>query len=941
MDQPPLTHQYLPTFDDTASGFTDQMGFSRMEADHLPDRTTAGLPYEGSTVNPSDLSTVPTWQPSSCTSVSDFQAPNPHQSSHQNEKSNSIGSLRYPMHSVAVKEMSNARRQLTPKQIKRGSLHRPVGPSPGISSSIYYQDTTLDSGVSYRTSDGIIKSRHPLKRRQSLTGPASLAFNTTSHRSSTRTNPQRPCGAAIAAIDIWMVKHPREKPNAEEIHALQFLYEPDASPESLSNWVERISRDTSGSGAEVVLDQDIIAPYRFNQGKCIKNRDVMPKIERNEDKPLPCTARCGALYENKEKWKAHELHNYPQGLWYCRHQRCARRIFFRKDHFKTHLTTNHKETQLTEEYLQESYLKIDSQYSRRCLFEDCQIKFRTWKERLNHLAEHFRGPWLESEWRQPLDESSHEPVIVSTVMDDSTTEGSNDSDFGGDNAGAAPTSEEASGAGESSSGPSNNQSKPRTDSRGNGPSDRERFFAHMGQSYDNKVCLELVPSAKWSSPQTKQNLNPVPPQKQKLNHHGTFSWYRGYMPSHVYWAIGVCNSIEGALTKVSTTMMCNTTRPRTVGLQDLEHYEVDDMFCKRHVASTYAFIVSLLRSSLPLFVRPTVIYNLSHLVYRYLSAYSNGMSITDDIFDVRAMFQQLVILRDRLGSQQDVESTGLLRHSREKRPISVERGRPAAPQLLIHEKQHDHRLYTHVSILGDLISGRSCSESSETISAGSSFEFTSATPDCDSIRDLIAVTDTKRIFGRTADSIRSVASLASDRPYRTITRKYTSETSVTMVASDSDTPAPSVQTLVPDAPVRFRKERLYRPSNLAPTTFAMSRFLSEYDSHQAFLINGFERTYKHVLTPKPPSSMLSSSHKITNDPMELEHLSAVKKRVIFSAETTAIRWKNRTRISTMKRDGIIETQKDAMEENGVARCAAKSIEFVESNGQEPRTLSLK
>lgn len=158
------------------------------------------------------------------------------------------------------------------------------------------------------------------------------------------------------------------------------------------------------------------------------------------EKPFQCTRKCGQNFQKKDDWRKHEEIKFPQEGWVCTlktvvtangvrrcayceqinpahdhastHHRkhwaacqaqahnCCEKSFYRKQHFKQHFKSVHPHLQASD-YEPSSYFPIESDFSRHCGF--CTARFGTWKDRLNHIAEHFEtGRKHMRDWRDPL-----------------------------------------------------------------------------------------------------------------------------------------------------------------------------------------------------------------------------------------------------------------------------------------------------------------------------------------------------------------------------------------------------------------------------------------------------------------------------------------------------------------------------------------------------------
>lgn len=362
------------------------------------------------------------------------------------------------------------------------------------------------------------------KRAKTVVTGALVTSVTTRRRSVKGEMLTKPSVAAIGVMNIWSGTHPGKIPNKKDIRWIRDMFDAAASPDSLLHWFEMTLMENEKEHKVTVLsEQEVTGPYRCNQEKCTKKLGTVTKIIYDENKPLPCTARCGASFKDKEKWKTHEKRNHPQGLWCCQDPACQLKpkkywIKFRKEDFKTHLQKFHKDLLISERYCEENYLPINSIFSRKCLFEDCDTVITAWTGRLDHLAKHFReGPWIESQWRGPLDEATIEPALEIPPTEDSDTddsESSSDSDTSDDDQSLEDSEDSLDGHGPGSKpeGPQNQDhlpEKPKGSRSRNNFSDRQQGsgqespsnYSHYSHGY--KYCSG--PPQKFSSP-SKRNI---------------------------------------------------------------------------------------------------------------------------------------------------------------------------------------------------------------------------------------------------------------------------------------------------------------------------------------------------------------------------------------------------------------------------------------------------
>ena len=104
----------------------------------------------------------------------------------------------------------------------------------------------------------------------------------------------------------------------------------------------------------------------------------------------------------------HEETHVPQHVWLCAYDSCRSlsdkdRKYSRRDHLKTHMKKKHPDHEPTDERLLSCRQPANSEFDERCIFQDCQTRFQTWSERIDHMAEHFHRPWTEAEWRRSED----------------------------------------------------------------------------------------------------------------------------------------------------------------------------------------------------------------------------------------------------------------------------------------------------------------------------------------------------------------------------------------------------------------------------------------------------------------------------------------------------------------------------------------------------------
>ncbi|MCJ1240007.1 hypothetical protein MMC14_008007 [Varicellaria rhodocarpa] len=169
--------------------------------------------------------------------------------------------------------------------------------------------------------------------------------------------------------------------------------------------------------------------YRHNRRKCVPaaGESLSAGSGKKVNHPFACTNRCGRVFKRKDDWRKHEEINYPQEIWVCRLEPCVsgpveKRTSFRKDKFREHLTKKHPVMDVTEGDVGSARFTVDSKFSRKCIFRDCNEEFDGWKGRIDHLAEHMVTEWDISQWRDSADESN-------ARREETTDDDSSDSDL--------------------------------------------------------------------------------------------------------------------------------------------------------------------------------------------------------------------------------------------------------------------------------------------------------------------------------------------------------------------------------------------------------------------------------------------------------------------------------------------------------------------------------
>ena len=245
----------------------------------------------------------------------------------------------------------------------------------------------------------------------------------------------------IAACHLWLQKNPANSPSEHIVSCLSFLY--GGSPQSIRKWFSRnvvIPEDDGDTDYRTVLTSghDIASHYRRNRRECTRGVDnigsavlTSMQSERDEMQSFACTSRCGKTFSKKADWKRHEEINRPPKVWLCNLGACPsdlekRRPFFRKDHFQNHLAKNHANVIVTKRDIAACCTPIKFNFSRYCIFRDCDERFGSWKKRIDHIAEHFKKSWDMSQWRD-TDDDPEDTGEVSSQMSSSHDSGSEQS----------------------------------------------------------------------------------------------------------------------------------------------------------------------------------------------------------------------------------------------------------------------------------------------------------------------------------------------------------------------------------------------------------------------------------------------------------------------------------------------------------------------------------
>ena len=223
-----------------------------------------------------------------------------------------------------------------------------------------------------------------------------------------------PHNITITACSLWLSRKPGKMPSEHEMSCLSMLY--GSSIKRIRNWFMRngtasIEDEDTGYQTMRDLETDIISLYQGNRG-CKRNATSIGvraltsiQIPRNEARPYACTSRCSKCFKDKAAWERHEEKNRVQRLWVCSFQGCKnkeqrKRVWLnRKEHYINHVSSHHPGLGKTPRDIDNCYIEMKSNFDKRCILKSCNQIFYSWKERINHIGDHLRGPWHMSDWR--------------------------------------------------------------------------------------------------------------------------------------------------------------------------------------------------------------------------------------------------------------------------------------------------------------------------------------------------------------------------------------------------------------------------------------------------------------------------------------------------------------------------------------------------------------
>ena len=249
-----------------------------------------------------------------------------------------------------------------------------------------------------------------------------------------------PHSKTIAACSLWLSHNPGKLPTE---HGMSCLSENFGSCiETIRNWfmqnvTESIEDEDTGYQTMTDLDTDITSLYRGNRGCKRKATSIGVRavtsiqIPRNEARPYACTSRCPKCFENKAAWERHEERNRVQRLWVCSFQGCRdkeqrKRVWLnRKEHFINHVSNHHPGLGTAPRDIDNCYVEMKSNFDKRCIIKTCNQISHSWKERINHIGNHLRGPWHMSEWRD-MDEEEKDTDATDASEDENGDSESDD-----------------------------------------------------------------------------------------------------------------------------------------------------------------------------------------------------------------------------------------------------------------------------------------------------------------------------------------------------------------------------------------------------------------------------------------------------------------------------------------------------------------------------------
>ncbi|MCJ1439205.1 hypothetical protein MMC27_008596 [Xylographa pallens] len=212
---------------------------------------------------------------------------------------------------------------------------------------------------------------------------------------------------AKKVCDIWMKRNPNKSPEELDFYLLESLFN---VPVNVLRERLKTTLEDSGYQTTLIPEPDITVLYQRKRCKRPKvsatGSEAPMSTSKDPYKTFACSHRCGARFAKKGPWEKHEQTHYRQKLWACCEQECRDRQkpWFRKDRFKNHLIKYHKYKVVRNEDFKASYKPITSRFPKICNFRNCVTRFNDWKDRIDHIAEHFKGDYDMSMWKDLVDE---------------------------------------------------------------------------------------------------------------------------------------------------------------------------------------------------------------------------------------------------------------------------------------------------------------------------------------------------------------------------------------------------------------------------------------------------------------------------------------------------------------------------------------------------------
>ncbi|KAI9855082.1 MAG: hypothetical protein M1813_000566 [Trichoglossum hirsutum] len=232
--------------------------------------------------------------------------------------------------------------------------------------------------------------------------------------------------SACALFQCWLSENPGSFPEGRQITGFQYLT--DIPLEKIEAYFEKfrprklLEAETGPGGAlpkagtspglaRLEADLSSAVSLACNRlRRCSATADRNRSNTRDDSRPFQCTSGCGGDFPTKDSWRKHEEINRPQNTWVCFLDDCENRpiqhrTFYTKSHFKQHFNTVHRGAKIEfEKYIKEWHAPIKDNFNRECGF--CGSPFGSWRERINHIAEHFAGRISGgasdmSQWQEP------------------------------------------------------------------------------------------------------------------------------------------------------------------------------------------------------------------------------------------------------------------------------------------------------------------------------------------------------------------------------------------------------------------------------------------------------------------------------------------------------------------------------------------------------------